>query len=165
MFRAYFYILLFSATLFSDIYLIPDETELLLYKLKKDFRDAKQVDIITQELSEKKIFRILVKFLNRDSTELNLILDPNKNSLIYKLSIYQGINIKTLSGIREAPMNLNFILIDNSILYIFSNSFSKIALNQSYGTVLRFKARDMIKRFMSIFTILTKRSSMINNLR
>ena len=155
----------FSTISASSTYLIPDDTRLVLYKLKRDFKKAQQIDISTNELSSKKIFRMLVKALNRKDVNINIILDPNKYSLISNLSIYKGINIRTLSGIRDSEMNLNFILIDNLVLYIFSNGFSKIALNQSYGVALRIEDIRTIKNFRRIFNILNKRSSIVKNLR
>jgi len=147
----------------SDIYLIPDDSELVLYKLKRDIRKSNNIDISTNEFSDKKMFRIIIKALNRKGVKVNIILDPDRYSLISKLSIYKGVMMKTLSGIGGGLMNLNFILIDNSILYLFSNSLNKISLNQSYGTVIRFKDIKTIKSFRKIFNILMKRSSTINN--
>ena len=150
---------LISFNLFSSqVFFIPDESRHFLFWIKRDFRTAKNIKMISSEFSSKIIFRIVRKYLNHDEVSLKLILDKNRKSLISQLEIYEQIEISTLSGLQNSEMNLNFIIIDNIILYILSNPLTKKGLNQNYGYLIRTKDKKMIQKFNRIFKIIQKRT-------
>jgi|GEM_PF-6261539 len=141
----------------SQIFLCPDETHYFLYWIKRDLRTAKNIKIVSSELSSQQIFRLIRKFVNNDEVSAEIILDKNRKSLISKMQIYQNIEIFQLSGLQNTEMNLNFIIIDNDILYLLSNPLTKKGLNQNYGYLIRGKDKKELKRFNNIFKLIKKR--------
>lgn len=157
--------LFFSISLFSaNIFITPDDSELIFYKLRKDFKSARNIQISVNGISSKKISYILKRALNKNKNIKLIVYKKslkNDNSIIPYLQIYKNIEVKTLTGIYNNIMNINMIILDNSVVYIFSNKFSKVDFEKSYGIVSRFTDLNHVKKFRNIFSILEERAEEI----
>jgi hypothetical protein len=131
----------------------------LIYSLRKDLKNAKKVDAIFFELREPKILRSFIKFLNHDEVKMILIVDKKGFTPLAKLQIYQNLDLKTFSGLQNSTIELNFIIIDNSILYIFSTSLTYEKINKSYGVAVKYRSKKMLDRFNRIFKTISYRHS------
>jgi len=146
----------------NELYLLPDESELLLYDLKQDIKKSgkSEIRLSLSSFNIKKIFKILRKRNNRGSS-ISLIVDSDevskKSSLVGNLAVLKNVDIFQIKNLAKDRFNLNFIVMKNRA-YIFPYGLDGEKFDKVYGMAIRTTDKRTIKRLKLIFKALRERS-------
>jgi hypothetical protein len=146
-----------------EIFSIPDESTIFIYKLKKDIEKSRKIEFASETFQSRTIFRSFQKMLNKDG-DLKAISSSQKwgeSSDFQKLFPFKGFQLSTLKGLKNGGMEINFIILDDKKVYVSTLPFSDKNLNNDYGVVLKLYENRDIKKFSEIFRTLKKRANLV----
>ena len=133
----FFPILLLS----QDIFVLPDEAEHYLHTYNNDLlRAKKEVYIFSPNINEYKLIHTIKK-LSKKKVHITIISQENhnKDNKISTLSLLKNISIYTLSTDEKRRLRGTLTCVDDTIVYLCSESLEYSSLRNNYAFVLRKK--------------------------
>jgi hypothetical protein len=157
-------ILLFLTNLWSEIYLLPDDSNLLLYHLKRDLRDVKSIQISTTSIDYKKIFNLIRK-ANNGGAKIKFLTSKSEikssTSLIRQLATLKNIEIKVLNSLQGGDIATNFIVVDGRLGYILPYDLKRDNFSKVYGVAIKLENEESLNSLKRVFSTIFKRADLI----
>ena len=158
-----YYFFFITVSLFScqvEHYLLPDESNLLIFDIKESIKHSKrEIQISTSSFHNRKIFKALRK-ANNKGVKISILIDKRFINSVKNLAVLKNVEISTMRGLSNTDYKANFFLF-KKVIYILPYEFNDKNLNRVYGIGLKIENKRVIQKFKSIFKTLKNRSKKI----
>lgn|GEM_PF-5904343 len=150
--------LLLSLVLFAKkenintIYSLPDDTNLLIYELKKRISNADHyIYIIFKDLNYKKLFTAIKKSLNF-SIPIVIVTESN-SEIVERLKLYRDVEIFQLKNI-----NFSGFIIDGKRAFLFPSTIDRDSLERSFSLIVETVDKKSLQKFEDLFSTAVRRA-------
>ena len=120
----------------QETFLLPDDTQHLMYKLNKNIQEAKEdVYIFTPTLNDYVLLKTL-KTLSKKKIPLTIITQApiSKQNQVLRLSLLNHISLYTLVPFKDSELiHGSLVCIDNQELYLLSSDINSKRLKDEYS--------------------------------